>query len=118
VLENREKKPRSDLCSLGYVLIELLAGRQPFAGIRDHRELQEAKRLLPLRLPEILPDEVLRCELLCSFIKQSGLMGAILPARIVFLRSKTIPPLEIPPANPALLPVIVTWFKSVIAEPA
>jgi serine/threonine protein kinase len=69
VLENRETTPRSDLCSLGYVLIELLAGRQPFAGLTDLRELLEAKRTLPLRLHEILPDDVLRCELLCSFIR-------------------------------------------------
>jgi serine/threonine-protein kinase len=69
VLENRETMPRSDLCSLGYVLIELLSGRQPFAGIKDLRELQEAKRSLPLKLGEILPEEVLRCELLCSFIR-------------------------------------------------
>jgi serine/threonine protein kinase len=69
VLENRETTPRSDLCSLGYVLIELLAGRQPFAGLTDLRELLEAKRTLPSRLHEILPDDVLRCELLCSFIR-------------------------------------------------
>ncbi len=69
VLDNRETTPRSDLCSLGYVLIELLSGRQAFAGIRDMRELQEAKRALPLRLHEILPEEVLRCELLCTFLR-------------------------------------------------
>jgi serine/threonine protein kinase len=69
VLDNRETTPRSDLCSLGYVLIELLSGRQAFAGIKDMRELQEAKRALPLRLHEILPEEVLRCELLCTFLR-------------------------------------------------
>jgi serine/threonine-protein kinase len=69
VLDNRETTPRSDLCSLGYVLIELLAGRQAFAGIRDMRDLQEAKRALPQRLHEILPEEVLRCDLLCTFIR-------------------------------------------------
>ncbi|MDX1946121.1 MAG: serine/threonine-protein kinase [Pirellulaceae bacterium] len=69
VLENRESAPRSDLCSLGYVLIELLAGRQPFVGIDDIRELLEAKRTLPMRLHQILPEEVLRCELLCTFIR-------------------------------------------------
>jgi serine/threonine protein kinase len=69
VLDNRETTPRSDLCALGYVLIELLAGRQPFAGIKDHKDLLEAKRVLPSRLHEILPDEVLRCELLLSFIR-------------------------------------------------
>ena len=74
VLENRETTPRSDLCSLGYVLLELLAGRQPFAGISDMRELLEAKRSLPLRLHEVLPDEVVRCELLCAFIR--GMISA------------------------------------------
>jgi serine/threonine-protein kinase len=74
VLENREITPRSDLCSLGYVLLELLAGQQPFYGVSDHRDLLEAKRTLPMRLHEILPDEVLRCELLCAFIR--GMIAA------------------------------------------
>jgi len=69
VLENQDTTQRSDLCSVGYVLIELLAGRQAFAGITDLRELKEAKRLLPMRLHEILPEEVLRCDLLCSFLR-------------------------------------------------
>jgi serine/threonine-protein kinase len=69
VLENRDSAPRSDLCSLGYVLIELLSGRQPFVGVSGIRELLEAKRTLPMRLHQILPEEVLRCELLCSFIR-------------------------------------------------
>jgi serine/threonine-protein kinase len=74
VLENRETTPRSDLCSLGYVLLELLAGQQPFADVHDLRELLEAKRTLPQRLHEILPEEVLRCELLCAFIR--GMIAA------------------------------------------
>jgi eukaryotic-like serine/threonine-protein kinase len=74
VLESRETTARSDLCSVGYLLIELLAGRQPFAGISDIRELLEAKRSLSQRLHEILPEEVLRCELLCSFIR--GMIAA------------------------------------------
>jgi serine/threonine protein kinase len=69
VLENQDTTQRSDLCSLGYVLIELLAGRQAFAGISDMRELKEAKRALPLRLHEVLPEEVLRCDLLCTFLR-------------------------------------------------
>lgn len=74
VLDNRETTPRSDLCSIGYVLLELLAGRQPFAGITGLRELMEAKRTLPQRLDALLPDEVLRCELLCGFIR--GMIAA------------------------------------------
>jgi len=69
MLENRESTPRGDLCSLGYVLIELLSGRPPFAGVRDLRELLEAKRVLPMRLHEVLPEEVLRCDLLLTFIR-------------------------------------------------
>ncbi len=69
VLENRECTPRSDLCSLGYVLIEMLAGCSPVAGVNDLRELLEVRRSLSARLNEILPEEVLRCELLLSFIR-------------------------------------------------
>lgn len=64
MLEREEFTPRSDLASLGYVLIELLAGRPLFAGINDYTELLEAKRTLPQRLDEILPDEVASSSLL------------------------------------------------------
>ena len=52
VLDGGEMTPRSDLASLGYVLIELLSGRQPFAGMKTYRELLEAKRTLPQQLLE------------------------------------------------------------------
>lgn len=74
VLEHRECTSRSDLCSLGYVLIELLSGRSPFAGIKDIKDLLEAKRLLAHRLHEILPPEVAGCELLISFCR--GMISA------------------------------------------
>jgi len=69
VLEGADCTPRSDLASLGYVLIELLAGRAPFANCRNYKELLEAKRLLPQRLHEILPAEVQGSELLVSFCR-------------------------------------------------
>lgn len=69
VLENRECTPRSDLCSLGYVLIELLAGRPLFSGNQDARALLESKRSLPQRLHEVLPEDVIRCDLLLSFCR-------------------------------------------------
>ena len=36
MLDREEVTPRSDLASVGYVLVELLAGRPLFAGIRDY----------------------------------------------------------------------------------
>jgi serine/threonine-protein kinase len=61
--------PRSDLASLGYVLIELLAGRPALPETMTFRELLEAKRHLPQRLHELLPDEVMCNGLLMNFIR-------------------------------------------------
>lgn len=58
VLEGSCCTPRSDLASLGYVLIEMLAGRPCFPGDMNLRELLEAKRRLPHQLHELLPHEV------------------------------------------------------------
>lgn len=58
VLEGSCCTPRSDLASLGYVLIEMLAGRPCFPGDMTLRELLEAKRQLPEELPKMLPPEV------------------------------------------------------------
>ncbi len=69
VLEGSECTPRSDLASLGYVLIEMLAGKPPFAGLTGFRELLEAKRFLAQRLPQILPEEVVCNELLMTFCR-------------------------------------------------
>jgi serine/threonine-protein kinase len=69
VLEGSECTPRSDLASLGYVLIEMLAGRPPFAGLTTYRELLEAKRFLAQKLPQILPQEVVVNELLMNFCR-------------------------------------------------
>lgn len=69
VLESGDISPRSDLASLGYVLIEMLAGRPPFAGLTSYRELLEAKRSLVHRLHEILPEEVVCNELLMNFCR-------------------------------------------------
>ncbi len=69
VLENYAVTPRSDLASVGYVLIELLSGVNVFAGLDRLRDLLHAKRELPNRLDEVLPDEVVCNELLMSFIR-------------------------------------------------
>lgn len=74
VLENREATPRSDLASVGYVLIELLSGKSPFKQDAKMRELLQAKRELPAQLGRLLPEEVLCNELLMNFI-----LGLIAP---------------------------------------
>lgn len=69
VLEGVENTAKSDLASLGYVTVELLAGRPVFGGINDLAELIEAKRSLPDRLASFLPQDVARNELLMSFCR-------------------------------------------------
>jgi serine/threonine-protein kinase len=58
VLRGGANTPQSDLASLGYMLIEMLAGRCPFHGLRSYGELIEAKTSLGQRLPELLPQDV------------------------------------------------------------
>lgn len=70
VLEGAEATPRSDLASLGYVLIEMLSGRSLFGHIKNFRELLETKRFLAQRLLDILPDEVTCNELLMNFCRR------------------------------------------------
>jgi serine/threonine-protein kinase len=74
VLEGRDHSPRSDLASLGYVLVEMLSGQPPFAGLTSFQDLLEAKRSLAHRLPQILPGEVSCNELLMNFC--GGLVAA------------------------------------------
>lgn len=69
VLENRPATPRSDLASLGYVLIELLAGVNPCSGMTSLAEFLKAKWELPKNLDRILPEEVLRNQLLMNFLR-------------------------------------------------
>ena len=60
----------SDLLSLGYVLVELLAGASPFRGLEGNAELIEAKQALPERLPHLLPTELAENETLMSFCRR------------------------------------------------
>lgn len=69
VLEHHAATPRSDLASLGYVLIEMLGGRLPFKQGQSLRQLLVAKRELPSRLHELLPAEVSCNELLMNFCR-------------------------------------------------
>ena len=74
VLEANHSTPQSDLASLGYVLIELLSGQNVFAGCDNLRDLLRAKRELPKRLHEVLPDDLMGNDLLMNLI-----LGLIAP---------------------------------------
>ncbi|MEM7784631.1 MAG: serine/threonine-protein kinase [Planctomycetota bacterium] len=69
VLEGRANTFRSDLASLGYVTLELLAGKPIFGGVNDIDELIDRKRTLCNRLDEFLPDDVANNQLLMGFCK-------------------------------------------------
>ncbi len=68
ILGGQPGTPRSDLASLGYVLIEMLSGISPFEGLTRFGEIREAKHTLVGRLREILPSEVVRNALLMNLI--------------------------------------------------
>jgi serine/threonine protein kinase len=68
VLEDRISTPSSDLASVGYVLIELLSGTNPIGNHDKLRDLLHAKRELPSKMEEILPEEVVCNDLLMQFL--------------------------------------------------
>ena len=70
VLHGGPGTPASDLASLGYVLVEMLAGRCPFEGLTTYAELLEAKARLDQRLPEMLPREVSGNEMLLHLCRR------------------------------------------------
>lgn len=70
VLDRGEVTPRSDLASIGYVLVELLAGKPLFPGPVDYARLLESKRSLPQRLHKILPHDVTHSELLMTICRR------------------------------------------------
>lgn len=69
VLEGGEATPQSDLASLGYVLVEMLAGRPLFEGLSTLAELIKAKAVLDQGLPDLLPSEVSCNDLLLNLCR-------------------------------------------------
>ncbi len=70
VLAGFRATPQSDLASLGYMLLEMLTGSKPFAGLK-YSELLEAKNSLIERLPGMLPlDEFAFSEALILLLRR------------------------------------------------
>jgi serine/threonine-protein kinase len=70
ILDGSEATPRSDLASLGYVLVEMLSGRPVFGGLSTYADLLEAKRFFGQRLSNTLPNEVTCNQLLMNFCQR------------------------------------------------
>jgi serine/threonine-protein kinase len=68
VLEGKEITPRSDIASLGYVLIEMLSGQRLFSVNSDLKGL-DGRLLLASQLNKILPPTVASSEMLMDFCK-------------------------------------------------
>ncbi len=69
VLEGASQSALTDLASLGYVTMELLSGRPLFTDAKDLPGLVESKRQILERLPELMPEDVARNELLMTFCR-------------------------------------------------
>lgn len=70
VLEGERPSPLSDLASLGYVFVEMLSGQYSFAECQSGREMLQAKKELPDRLHELLPDDVASDQLLLQLVRK------------------------------------------------
>jgi serine/threonine-protein kinase len=70
VLKGGPNSPQADLCSLGYVLLEMLAGTSPFDGLNTIDGLHDAKKKLETRLVEFLPAQVGGNEVLLYLCKK------------------------------------------------
>lgn len=60
VIETGKFEMNSDLASLGYVFLELLAGRSPFDDIKTKAEMLDVKNSLHERVEDVLPRDVRR----------------------------------------------------------
>jgi serine/threonine-protein kinase len=70
VLQGGDNTPRSDLASLGYVLVEMLAGRPLFEGSGTIPELVDAKKKMDHKLSDVLPPEISSNELLLNLCQR------------------------------------------------
>jgi serine/threonine-protein kinase len=70
VLESKDWTRRSDLASLGYVLLELLTGRRLFAAVQSIEQLLKEKRTLPDKVRQLLPAPFSGSERLVKFCQR------------------------------------------------
>lgn len=71
VLQGDLGTPAADLAGLGYVLIEMLTGAQPFAGKKNFATALRAKHKIIDRIPFILPpEEIAFNELLTKLLRK------------------------------------------------
>jgi serine/threonine-protein kinase len=69
-LQKRTIELRSDIASLGYILIEMLTGQRLFGDMKSYQQILDAKLRLPQRLDEILPAEVRNDRILSGMVRK------------------------------------------------
>ena len=70
ILQGGVSTPRTDLASLGYVLVEMLSGQQLAPPQTSYPDLLRGKLDLEQRLPDLLPPEVASSELLLNLCQR------------------------------------------------
>lgn len=70
ILQGGENSPQADLASLGFILVEMLAGQCPFDGLTTRQELLVAKEKLEHEFHDRLPQDVRRNELLMHLCRR------------------------------------------------
>jgi len=70
ILQGGVSTPRTDLASLGYVLVEMLSGQQLAPPQTSYPDLLRSKLELEQRLPDLLPPEVASSELLLNLCQR------------------------------------------------
>jgi len=70
VLKRSRHTPQSDIASLGYVLLEILTGKYPYAATESDKEIIELKEDLWKRKKDLLPPDLARNDLIVELLSK------------------------------------------------
>lgn len=70
VLKRSRHTPQSDIASLGYILLEILTGKYPYAATESDKEIIELKENLWARKKDLLPPDLARNDLIVELLSK------------------------------------------------